>query len=223
MTDHRQWRPEDLLGAVLVGGEGRRYGGPKVSALLAGKPMIRWVLDAMEPLFPVRGTIGSEGGAAMASGVPGRPDRIPGLGPLGGLVTALEWADEIPVKGVFLLGCDMPLVTAGLIRRILEYPGEITSARVPASTGRLGLEPLCAIYGMDCLGPARELARSGRRSMRALLDALDFEVVPLEALMDPTEAGFRFTNVNTVEEGRRVEAVLQSAGSREAAGGTLRR
>jgi molybdopterin-guanine dinucleotide biosynthesis protein A len=182
--------------------------------------MVRWILDAMEPLFPLRGTIGTECGVALASGVPGRPDRIPGLGPLGGLITALEWADEIPLKGIFLLGCDMPLVSAGLIQRILEYSGEIRAARVPASTGRLGLEPLCAVYGMDCLGPARELARSGRRSMRALLEGLEFEVVPLEALTDPGEGAFPFTNVNTIEEGRRVEAILGKAGRREMARGT---
>jgi molybdopterin-guanine dinucleotide biosynthesis protein A len=147
---------------------------------------------------------------ARAFGVPSRKDCMPGLGPLGGLITALEWATDLRLGGAFILGCDMPLVNAGIVGRILRLPRSRKKARVPASRGPLGMEPLCAAYDVECLGPARELVRSGTRSMRGLLDTLDFDLVPLEEMGDPEEVARAFTNVNTVSEGRRIDEVFRA-------------
>lgn len=209
MTGPRASPPHQLLGAVLAGGESRRYGRPKALALMGGQPMARWSLDALRPHFSVRGLVGCEPFVARSFGVPSRPDLLPGLGPLGGLVTALEWAKELHLRGVFLLACDMPLVDPALVGRILGFAGGRKAALVPESRGPLGMEPLCAAYGLECLGPARELARTGARSMKALLEAVDFHRIPLEELGDPEETAVAFTNVNTIEEGVRVEAVLE--------------
>lgn len=171
--------------------------------------MARWALDALGPHFSMRGMVGNEPLVAQAFGVPSRRDVLPGLGPLGGLITALEWAREMSLRGAFLLGCDMPLVDGELVGRILDFRGSRKGALVPASPGPLGMEPLCAAYSLDCLGPARELARSGRRSMKALLDGFDFDLIPMEKLGEVEEVALAFTNVNTIQEGVRVEAVLE--------------
>jgi molybdopterin-guanine dinucleotide biosynthesis protein A len=210
MTGSRAWPPHQLLGAVLAGGESRRYGRPKALALIGSRPMARWALDALGPHFSMRGMVGNHPFVAQAFGVPSRRDVLHGLGPLGGLITALEWAEDMRLRGAFLLGCDMPLVDAALIGRILAFSGVRKGALVPASSGPLGMEPLCAAYGLDCLEPAKELARSGSRSMKALLDSIDFELIPLEELGDPKETALAFTNVNTIQEGMKVEAILES-------------
>ena len=210
MRGPRAWLPHHLLGVVIAGGESRRYGRPKALALMGGKPMALWALDALGPSFPLRGMVGSELFVSRGFGVLSRPDLLPGLGPMGGLITGLEWAKEMSLGGVFLLGCDMPLIDAGLIKRILAFRGDRKAALVPASDGPLGMEPLCAAYGMECLGPARELTRSGPRSMMALLNAVDFDLLPLEELGEPEEVNRVFTNVNTVEDGKKVEAVLEA-------------
>jgi len=214
MTGAKAWPPHQLLGTVLAGGESRRYGRPKALALMGGKPMGRWALDALGRHFSVRGIIGNDSFVAQAFGVPSREDSMEGLGPLGGLITALEWAREMRLRGAFILGCDMPLVDADLIGRILDFRGTRKGALVPESQGPLGMEPLCAAYGLDCLGPARELARSGIRSMKALLDGFDFDLVPLEDLGKPEEVALAFTNVNTIADGRKVEEVLRKRGER---------
>lgn len=209
MTGPRAWPPHQLLGAVLAGGESRRYGRPKALALIGGQPMARWALDALRPHFTMRGMVGCEPFVAHSFGVPSRPDLLPGLGPLGGLITALEWAEELRLRGVFLLACDMPLVDPPLVGRILALGGARKAALVPDSRGPLGMEPLCAAYGLECLGPARELARMGARSMKALLESVDFHRISLEELGDPEETAAAFTNVNTIEEGMTVEGVLE--------------
>jgi hypothetical protein len=45
--------------------------------------------------------------------------------------------------------------------------------------------------------------------MKALLDSVDFDLISLEDLGDPAEAAAAFTNVNTVAEGMKVEAILE--------------
>jgi len=219
MTGPRAWPPHQLLGAVLAGGESRRYGRPKALALIGGRPMARWALDALGPHFSMRGMVGNHPFVAQSFGVPSRRDVMPGLGPLGGLITALEWAQEMRLRGVFILGCDMPLVDAALIGRLLDLRGARKGALVPASSGPLGMEPLCAAYGLECLGPAKELARSGRRSMQALLDCFDFDIVPADQLGDPEEVALFFSNVNTIEEGVKVEAALKKRAEEAASPG----
>lgn len=219
MTGGRAWPPHQLLGAVLAGGGSRRYGRPKALALIGGRPMARWALDALEPHFSMRGMVGNEPFVAHAFGVPSRKDVLPGLGPLGGLITALVWAREMRLRGVFLLGCDMPLVDASLVGRILDFRGKRKGALVPASPGPLGMEPLCAAYSLDCLGPARELARSGHQSMKALLDSFDFDLIPLEDLGTPEDTADAFTNVNTIADGVRVEEVLERRSAESSSSG----
>lgn len=223
MTPSGAWSSLQLLGVVLAGGESRRYGHPKALAHVGGRPMARWALDALGAHFPMCGMVGNEPSEAEGFGVPGRADVVPGLGPMGGLITALEWAKEVGLGGAFLLGCDMPLIEAALIGRILDFKGGRKSALVPAGPGPLGMEPLCAAYRIECLGAAKELAGSGKRSMKALLDAFEFDLVPLEELGDADQVALSFTNVNTVEDGRKVEALLnekqEPAPSKEPQGG----
>ena len=172
--------------------------------------MARWSLDALRQHFSMRGMVGSQPLVAQVFGVQSRRDVLPGLGPLGGLITALEWARDLRLRGAFILGCDMPLVDSAVIGRILDFRGPRTNALVPASNGPLGMEPLCAAYSVDCLGPARELSRSGPRSMKALLDGFDFDLVPLDQLGPPADTIEVFTNVNTIPDGVRVEEVLRA-------------
>lgn len=180
--------------------------------------MAQWSLDALRPHFSMRGMVGNEPLVAQVFGVQSRRDVLPGLGPLGGLITALEWARDLRLKGAFILGCDMPLVDSALVGRILDYRGPRTNALVPASTGPLGMEPLCAAYSVDCLGPARELTRNGPRSMKALLDGFDFDLVPLADLGTPSETEHVFTNVNTIQDGVRVESALEARKAESSSG-----
>lgn len=197
-----------LLGAILAGGESTRYGAPKALATLAGQPMGAWAVQALQPHLMHMGVLTGDPATAMALGLPGREDPTPGQGPLGGLVSALTWAGELGLGGVFLLACDLPLVDGDTVGRILDSGFQGRDALVPASPGPLGMEPLCAAYSLACLHPARDLLASGRRSMKGLLEEVEFTLVSLEALGGAAEGAVRFRNVNTREEARAVEMLL---------------
>ena len=95
--------------AVLAGGQSRRMGRDKALLQLGDQTLIERVLAAAHPLGYPRLIIGDPAAYAHL-GLPVHPDRHPGLGPLGGLYTALSTTDA----PVLLLACDLPFLTSGL-------------------------------------------------------------------------------------------------------------
>lgn len=100
-----------ILGAILAGGQSRRFGDDKALALLAGRPLIGHVIGALADQVNAIVTIGRDGG-----GVADRPR--PGLGPLGGLNAALHHARDRGFDSVVTVGCDMPLLPPDLVARL---------------------------------------------------------------------------------------------------------
>jgi len=208
---HLPVRDEKIFGVVLAGGESGRFGKNKALFTLSGKPMAAWALEALSPHFPRCVTVANDPAVAEALQIPGRQDRIPGLGPLGGLATALEWAREEGMDGVFFLACDLPLVGPALVERILVAWPLDALAVVPGSHGPLGMEPLCAGYRVGGLRAVEKASRSPNRSMMMALTQMGAHRIPPSRLGTPAEISHAFTNVNTPEEALRVR--LSPAGN----------
>lgn len=91
-----------VLGAILAGGRGRRFGSDKAAALLDGKPLIEHVADALGGQVETLVVVGrSWPGLAMLDD---RPEGA--LGPLAGLNAALHRARDMGLDGVLSAGCD---------------------------------------------------------------------------------------------------------------------
>jgi molybdopterin-guanine dinucleotide biosynthesis protein A len=204
--------PEDLLGVVLAGGESRRFGREKALSNLGGKPMARWALEAMETWTGDQVVIANDDGVARTLGVSGRPDLMPGQGPIGGLLTGLSWAGEKGMSGIFLMACDLPLVPAALVGRILKAWPTGAGAVVPGSPGPRGLEPLCGGYSVAGAPTVRALLDSGNRFMVDALDALSAHRIPPDELGEAEALTLAFTNVNTVETARIADEALRARG-----------
>jgi molybdenum cofactor guanylyltransferase len=107
-----------VLGAILAGGQARRFGANKALALYRGEPLIVHAARAL------RGQVDALilcGGPTLLPGVLHLPDRPQaGLGPLGGLAAALFHAQEHGFEGVASIGCDTPILPARLVERLRE-------------------------------------------------------------------------------------------------------
>ena len=200
---------EKIFGVILAGGGSSRFGQPKVLAPLAGAPMASWGVRALEAAGLPVGAISDEEGVEVTLGVPVRPDLEPGLGPIGGLWTALQWARERGDDGVLLLGCDMPLVNEALLRTILAW-SDGAPAVVPV--GSNGPEPLCALYRVACASMVEHRLHSENRSMRGLVEALGAVLIAEDTVAGVADPGIGFLNVNTVKERDRAERLLDSLG-----------
>ncbi|WP_294254765.1 molybdenum cofactor guanylyltransferase [uncultured Sphingomonas sp.] len=140
------------LGAILAGGQARRFGSDKALAELDGRALIDHVAAALGPHCD--GVILC--GRAGEGGIPDRP--APGLGPLGGLNAALHAAAGRGVGRVLVAPCDTPLLPAALLEAVVGHAGSGFVAQLPVlGIWDAGLAPLCDAY----------IASGARTSMKA--------------------------------------------------------
>lgn len=177
---------EGVLGAVLAGGESRRMGRDKALLKLDdGKTMVGRAVGVLEAVLDEVIVVAPRRRQYSDLEVPRIADLRPGLGPLGGLHAALVHASG---RSVFVLACDLPRVTADLVRWVLdagalgdieEYRGSGGMARVVRD--RHGPQPLCGLYSGACL-PVVERALDQRRlSARGLLENLKTDYLDLDS------------------------------------------
>lgn len=197
------------LGVVLAGGRSRRFGGPKALATLAGVPLVARAATAVAAATPRAVVITGDPATARAAKCPARPDRVPGMGPLGGLLTALEWASELGDVGVLLVGVDMPFLDAGVLRRLLENCRP--PATVPIGDDGLHMQPLCAWYAVDVLPVVLDRVATGRLQLRDLLSEVGAHRIPETAVAGARPRSLVFMNVNTREDLREAERAAAGA------------
>jgi len=194
-----------MRGAVLAGGAASRYGGaPKGLVEVAGRRILDRVVDGVQAVTgaPPLLIANAPGASAWRPDLKTIPDARPGCGSLGGIYTAVTAAPE----PVLCVAWDMPFVPECLLRVLIEGAGNY-DAFLPESSGRRGLEPLCAVYGPAC-GPAIE-RRLETGDLKAISFHADVRVGILSlaqdrAFGDPAEL---FFNVNTPDDLERAEAL----------------
>lgn len=205
--------------AILAGGLGRRMGCDKALAPFRGRPLLRHVIDRLQPLFGRVLIVGrAEDWLASAFGVemPGvrcLPDFRPGLGPAAGLMTAMEACREAGATEVFLCGCDMPYVSPAVVEYLLEQ-GRGSLASVPEIGGRL--QPLHAVYSIEAIPIVQRSLEEGERSMGVIVERLGARIIPEGPFraLDPTLSSFiNFNHAADLVDSRE-NAILQA----EAAG-----
>jgi molybdopterin-guanine dinucleotide biosynthesis protein A len=132
-------------------------------------------------------------------------DLVPGMGPLGGLLTGLAAA---PTPFVFLGACDLPLLDPDLIRWLAQHPGRGADVLLPMRDGHA--EPTHAVYGARCLGAIKQAMLSGELGMGTWLGALRVERIPEADWRQVHPDGRSFLNVNTPSDLARAEALVST-------------
>lgn len=196
-----------LLGVILAGGSSRRFGRDKATAELAGEPMARRIGRTVEPRVKAVGVVANDAGVGRRLPWPTRSDLRPGLGPAGGIHTALAWAREVGAPGALVVACDLPLVPGSLLGLLADqFRGDRPVA--PASPGPLGFQPLCAVYPTLSLETVNDRLADGPVPAHALLKDLQPIIVSPEEVAGVCDPRVAFLNVNRVEDRERAEALL---------------
>lgn len=176
-----------MLTVILTGGQSRRMGRDKALLPLEGQPMSLALAERYAELGPVAFSVDRKGRFPVGGFVE-LVDRWPGQGPINGLISAfLDTGEDV----VFLTATDMPGGSAEAVRPLLAALGEHDACLY-------GQEPLFAVYRRSCLAAALDCMEEGRRSLKALLERLDVQRLPM-----PGEG--LFVNLNTPEEYRSYE------------------
>ncbi len=194
------------LGVVLAGGASRRFGTPKALAPVEGVRLVDRVLEALFAAVPDVIVSTNEPDLFADLGLTMRMDDVFGFGPLGGVLTALRSAAEYGRGGALIVACDLPWVSAELLRTIAARAAYTSAdAVVPEGGGRRGIEPLCAWYSVRCLPHVEAMIGQGERRVHRLVDRIRAEVIPADEVRRIGDPGILFLNVNTREDLRRAE------------------
>jgi len=181
-----------IAGAIIAGGRARRMGGgAKFLERVAGRPILDHVIARARPqcaplLFNA---------AALPPGcdLPLVPDRWPGEGPLGGILSCLLHcgAHEAGVTHLLSLSADTPFFPPDLARRLAAV-----ALDVPVSAaGGARRHALFTLWPVTVAAELEQLFHEGERSVNRALDRLCGKTAAFPASpIDP------FFNINTPDD-----------------------
>ena len=185
--------------ALLAGGRSTRMGLNKCTMELAGQTLIRHILVQLQPRAAEAFIIADDPEPYHDLSLPVIPDAVPGLGPLGGLATALGHAAQ---DHVLVTACDMPFVCLPLIERMLVHADQ-ADAVLPRFRGEV--EPLRAVYNRVCLAPVRQALGRGERRMISFLPEVHVRYLEEEEIGELDPEHLTFFNINTPADLARAE------------------
>ena len=182
-----------MLTVILTGGSSRRMGRDKALLSYADGTLLQCLIDRYALGGPV-GVSVDRAGRFPFTGAMELTDVFPGAGPMNGVVSGFR---ETAERDMLLTAVDLPYGDWALALRLRELMGGADACLV--RRGVKGIEPLFAVYSRACLPAAEQCLREGRKSLRALLDAVRVRYVSPEELPE-FDLERIFTNVNTPEE-----------------------
>lgn len=143
--------------------------------------------------------VGEHPGRTDTGGVAAHPDRVTGLGPIGGLYTALEVA-----RGdlVLVVACDLPFLEVALLERLYTLAESADASWVHTDRG---IEPLVACYQRRLRRQVRAAIDAGRLKLADLateLTVAEIDETELARYGDPARL---LANVNTPDDYERIQ------------------
>jgi molybdopterin-guanine dinucleotide biosynthesis protein A len=169
--------PASIQPVVLVGGKSTRFGSDKLRQPYQGAPLVQRPINALRCVFGPRVMLVGECDPSLlplADGV--IPDQHPGVGPIGGVISALTQANS----SVFVAAGDMP----GIDRPTILALVAAFSAN-PAALAVFAADPephpTLAIYHSASLSILRERLAQDRRALHSALPRKHVVLVPCDA------------------------------------------
>jgi molybdenum cofactor guanylyltransferase len=190
-------------GFVLAGGASRRMGQPKALLPYGGTTLVehiaKIVSEAVRPVAPDSVILIGDPERLGHLGLQVIPDELPGYGPAGGVYTALKMTKT---DWNVLVACDMPSISAPVLRELLRR-AETAERACVAAVGPYGQpEPLCAVYHRRCLPALTRSIRDKQLRMRDFVKEIGAVWVPVDIAT--------LANFNTPAEWAEFEAKLSS-------------
>lgn len=188
----------DRAAYILVGGKSSRFGSDKALIDIAGQPLALHLAGIVREAAETVTLVGPSGRYEHL-GLPLIPDTHQDVGPLAGILAALE---HTSTRWNLIIACDMPLLTAAFVDFLFTQAEGGHDVVMPVSPkGRD--EPLCAVYAITAGKHVRQEIENGTRKITRALEGMAVRRVPPGeyAYLDP--AGRVFTNVNTLADWQR--------------------
>ncbi len=179
---------------IVAGGASSRMGRNKALLPFRGRPLLAHQLEILRPLFDRVVVASNDPSPYTPFGVEIVPDVLSERCVLTGVHAVLHASRT---DHAFVVGCDLPFLSAGLIERLLqERDGH--DVVIPESNQQV--EPLHAVYSRACLAPIEESARRGAWKATSYFPAVRVRRLPIGPDEWLVENRSPFFNANTPGE-----------------------
>ncbi|MBF0097569.1 MAG: molybdenum cofactor guanylyltransferase [Magnetococcales bacterium] len=207
-----------LIGLVLAGGLGRRFGHVDKALLpLRGRPLLEHVLDRLTPQLPVV-CISANGDLERFAGF-GQPvlaDVYPDYpGPLAGIASAFQ---QTTATWILSVAVDLPFLPLDLLQRLQGALPSTSSPGLAVAFSAGQCHYVVALWHRALLGPLRGALEGDNRSLRnwfAQRPHCQVSFGAREGQPDP------FFNINQPADLQRAEAILAQQQGSSPPGGAL--
>ena len=180
---------------VLAGGKSSRMGFDKSTMVLQNKKLIESTIKKLDSLFD--DIIISVDGLEKKSEFNHDKivvDKVKGVGPLGGMISALEMAQS---DRLFVIPCDMPVIDIKYISFMMKY---MDDNEIILSEKNGYFEPFPGFYSKSLIPRIEELINQNRCSIRSIFECSRTKVI---SESEWKKLGFTeeiFTNLNTTQD-----------------------
>jgi molybdopterin-guanine dinucleotide biosynthesis protein A len=186
--------------AIVAGGRARRFGGQDKSRLVVeGRSIIVRQIEILQRVADEIFVAGGEPDQYADLGLRVYPDLVPGIGAIGGILTALTVSSA---ESIVVVACDLPFLESDLLAALVDASAGHDAAWVRTARG---VEPLVACYRRSARDPIRGRIETGQLKAADLALAIDVaELGPDEvARYGPLDR--LLANVNTPADYARVQ------------------
>jgi len=180
----------EVTGIILAGGKSSRMGTDKGLQELGGIPLINYAIQVLSGLCG-NIIISSSSKAYESFGYKTVADEIPGIGPMGGIYSALKQSNT---EKNLVLSCDLPFVSKELLSYILKN-SEGYQVAVPWQ-GNQHYEPLCGFYNLSILDQMNVFIQNGNYKLPDLFEKIEINRLVINDKLEFYKESL-FLNINS--------------------------
>jgi molybdopterin-guanine dinucleotide biosynthesis protein A len=185
----------DITGVILAGGKSSRMGVNKSFLKLGNQTIIERIVDLMKSIFTEVIIVTNTTDEYKFLNLPLYEDIYKWKGPLAGIHSALTHSTK---EKIFVLSCDVPLMSKEMIKYIIEYKTDKSIVFCEAAGYH---QPLVGVYSKKILSQIEKFISNNEmsdKSFHHFLKIVDAEIIHPEKLSFYKDE--IFFNVNRPED-----------------------
>ncbi len=180
---------KNITGIILAGGKSSRMGSEKGLVLLNGKPFIKHIIEALNPLVNSI-MIVSNNSEYDIFNLKRVEDIIKNSGPLAGLYSGLFHSKT---ENNLILSCDVPLITSEILEQLIQNSNTDFDI-IQLQSGNKTM-PLIAMYKKQCMKQYLVLLQNNERRLRIAVNQFNTKTIVLNSHLE------QYTkNINTTQQ-----------------------
>lgn len=172
---------------ILCGGKSIRMGRDKYGLMIHGKTFLENLVDRAAGHFKEVVLLGA--GHHLDAGCRQIPDAAEDIGPLGGLLAALNDSEE---DSIAIVPVDLPLVSSSTFNKLGEELLKDGSTVAKVAQNKERIQPLVGVYRTLIVPELEEYLQAEKRSVLGFIKRINIETFRVKSE--------EMTNINSPEE-----------------------